>query len=86
MDARGGSDAIYEMMDSEEGNIARQLFEKEEKEQKEEEDRQIKAEETRRRTGFSAADNEARKPRSAEEMAAEAKMLAEEMEKEEDID
>jgi diadenosine tetraphosphate (Ap4A) HIT family hydrolase len=82
LDARGGSDAIYEMLDGEEGNIARQLFEKEEKEDKEEEEREEREEEQRRRTGIPAVDNEARRPRSDEEMAAEAKMLAMEMEKE----
>ncbi|KAL1956120.1 hypothetical protein VTO42DRAFT_7639 [Malbranchea cinnamomea] len=81
LDARGGSDAIYEMLDGEEGNIARQLFEKEQKQIAEEEEEEQRQEERKRR-GFPAVDNEARKPRTEEEMTAEAKMLAAEMEKE----
>lgn len=77
LEDRGGSDAIYGMLDGEEGNVARQLFEREEREEVEREDDELE-----RRTGFPAVDNEERRPRSEEEMEAEATMLAEEMEKE----
>lgn len=67
LDHRGGTDAIYEMMDGSEGNIAKQLWERMEE---------------RQRTKFPRVDNEERKPRSEEEMMEEARMLAHEMEKE----
>ena len=83
LDARGGSDAIYEMLDGEEGDVARQLFEKDEKEAvEEEEEEERERAEGEGRSGFPAVDNESRKPRSEVEMAEEAKMLAAEMEKE----
>ncbi|KAG5298014.1 HIT domain-containing protein [Histoplasma ohiense] len=72
LDQRGGSDAIYEMMEGQEGNIARHLGEMvEEKRQREKE-----------RSRFPRADNEGREPRSEEEMMEEAFALAKEMEQE----
>lgn len=66
LDSRGGSDAIYEMMDGEEGDVGGHM-ERRSKGQK-----------------WTGPDNEARKPRSEEEMNVEADMLRKEMEKEVD--
>ncbi|KAK2809680.1 hypothetical protein FQN49_008593 [Arthroderma sp. PD_2] len=71
LDHKGGSDAIYGMMDGEEGDIGRFLAE-----------RKIAMESRRTRSGFPAVDNDSREPRSEEEMQTEAEMLAKEMEKE----
>lgn len=69
-DHRGGSDAVYRMMDGEEGNIRGQMEE---------------AEESKRRSNFPAVDtDEQRKPRTEDEMKKEAEWLAEEMEKDSD--
>ena len=63
LDDRGGSDAIYGILEGEEGDVGKHL---------------------RKNAGdrpkFPKVDNEARKPRSEEEMAAEARKLAQEME------
>ncbi|EEP77553.1 Bis(5'-adenosyl)-triphosphatase [Uncinocarpus reesii 1704] len=67
LDHKGGSDAIYGMLDGDEGDIAQYMWQR--------------AEERRGRR-FPAVDNEGRMPRSDEEMRAEADMLALEMEKE----
>lgn len=65
---RGGQDAIYGMMDGEQGDLGRQL-------------RDRRGEEGRAK--FPAVDaDESRKPRSDEEMIKEAEWLAQEMEKE----
>ncbi|KAJ6135558.1 hypothetical protein N7512_000718 [Penicillium capsulatum] len=71
LDHRGGTDAIYDMLDGEEGDIGKAF-------------RQGAggSEASSRRTRFPVVDNEERKPRSAEEMEEEAQMLAGEMEKE----
>ena len=60
LDARGGTDAVYDMLDGEEGDLGKQY--------------------RQRRTRFPAVDNEERRPRSMEDMEAEARMLAKEME------
>ncbi|KAI1914145.1 Dinucleoside triphosphate hydrolase [Ophidiomyces ophidiicola] len=67
LDHKGGSDAIYGMLDGDEGDIARFLWERMER---------------RNHRKFPAVDNESRMPRSDEEMKEEAERLAEEMEKE----
>ncbi|KAL9619700.1 MAG: hypothetical protein Q9160_005720 [Pyrenula sp. 1 TL-2023] len=66
LDSKGGSDAIYEMMDGEEGDVGGHM-ERRNKGQK-----------------WTGPDNEARKPRSEEEMNADADMLRKEMDKEVD--
>jgi bis(5'-adenosyl)-triphosphatase len=71
LDERGGTDAIYEMMEGEERDLNKQLREKEAKAQEE------------KKGKFPAVDNDSRKPRSDEEMQKEAEWLAEEMAKEE---
>ncbi len=63
LDDRGGSDAIYSMIDSEEGNVGKHLRDMSED-----------------RPQFPKVENEARKPRSVEEMSEEARKLAQEME------
>ncbi|KAL1998600.1 hypothetical protein VTN02DRAFT_5912 [Thermoascus thermophilus] len=73
LDHRGGTDAVYPMMDGEEGDIARFQCERME---------DFAQGGERRRAGFPRVDNEERKPRSEAEMVAEAQMLAREMEKE----
>ncbi|KAL6717126.1 Dinucleoside triphosphate hydrolase [Lecanora helva] len=64
LDDRGGSDAIYGMIDSEEGNVGKHFRDMSED-----------------RPKFPKVDDAARKPRSADEMADEARMLSQEMEK-----
>ena len=63
LDDRGGSDAIYSMMDSDDGNVGRHLRDM-----------------CDDRPQFPKVDEGARQPRSQEEMAAEARNLAREME------
>lgn len=72
LDHRGGTDAVYEMLDGEEGDLKRGFRDA------------IEEDHGGRDPGrrFSAVDNEGRTPRSMEEMQAEAEMLAREMEKE----
>ena len=71
LDHRGGTDAVYDLLDGEEGDVGKAHREGEDG-----------IEKPRRRTRFPVVDNEARKPRSAEEMSRETDMLAREMEKE----
>ncbi|ODH26062.1 hypothetical protein ACO22_04841 [Paracoccidioides brasiliensis] len=71
LDHRGGSDALYGMMEGDEGDIAKQLGELAEAGKEGVEVGRVR---------FPAVDNEARKPRSEEEMRAEALALAKEME------
>ena len=63
LEDRGGSDAIYGMLEGEEGNVGKHLRESQGD-----------------RPKFPAVDNDTRKPRSDEEMAAEAQKLGREME------
>ena len=97
LDHRGGTDAVYELLDGEEGDIGRvqREFGTEvegkdagsgsgsgsvigEVRRQQEDD----AKSGGRRTRFPAVDDRERKPRTMEEMEAEAEMLAREMEKE----
>jgi bis(5'-adenosyl)-triphosphatase len=71
LEDKGGTDAIYEMMEGDEGDLNKQLREKERKEDK-------------GRPKFPAVDNEQRKPRGDEEMQKEAEWLAKEMAKDEE--
>jgi bis(5'-adenosyl)-triphosphatase len=71
LEDKGGTDAIYEMMEGDEGDLNKQLREKERKEEE-------------GRAKFPAVDNEQRKPRSDEEMQKEAEWLAKEMAKDEE--
>ncbi|KAH6612044.1 HIT-like domain-containing protein [Boeremia exigua] len=70
LEHRGGTDAIYEMMESEEAHLGNQMKQKERADEE-------------ARGGFPAVDNDSRKPRSNEEMQKEAEWLAEEMAKDE---
>ncbi|KAJ5907689.1 hypothetical protein N7495_000371 [Penicillium taxi] len=70
LDSRGGTDAVYDMLDGEEGNVGKAL-------------RESQAEvDEKKRSRFPVVDNDARKPRTAEDMRSEAEILALEMEKE----
>ena len=70
LDERGGGDAIYDMMDGEEGNVGKDFLELQ------------KARVAKdRRKDFKPDASDDRKPRSAEEMNEEAAWLREEMEK-----
>lgn len=71
LDDRGGTDAVYDMLGGEEGDVGRAL-------------REAAAGSGRAHTmaKVPAVDFEERKPRSQEEMKAEAEMLAREMDKE----
>lgn len=62
MDDRGGTDAIYKLLEGEEGDIGRHLRERDQG-----------------RPKFPVVEESQRKPRSEEEMAEEAKTLADEM-------
>lgn len=74
LEDNGGTDAIYGMMESEDADLGKQLKEKERVARTE-----LREEE--KKGGFPAVDNDARKPRSDEEMQREAQWLAEEMAK-----
>ncbi|WEW59605.1 Dinucleoside triphosphate hydrolase [Emydomyces testavorans] len=67
LDHKGGSDAIYGMLDGEEGHVAKHM---------------VEIIERRSRIKFPAVDEESRMPRSVEEMREEAELLAKEMERE----
>ncbi|KAJ5113774.1 hypothetical protein N7456_002308 [Penicillium angulare] len=72
LDHRGGTDAVYDMLNGKEGDIGRALLR----------DSGGATEETRRKRseGFPVPDDEERKPRGEEEMVVEAEMLRGEME------
>jgi bis(5'-adenosyl)-triphosphatase len=74
LEEKGGTDAIYDMLESKDADLNKQLSEKE---------RAARAElvEEEKKGGFPAVDNDARKPRSDDEMQKEAAWLAEEMAK-----
>ena len=72
LDHKGGTDAVYEMMDGEEGDIG--AFQAQRQEER--------AGRGGKANRFPAIESEERRPRSDEEMKAEADMLAREMEKE----
>ena len=70
LDHRGGTDAVYDMLDGEDGDVGKAFRDADATEQ------------PKTRTRFPAVDNEGRKPRSHDEMRDEAEMLAREMEME----
>ncbi|KAJ5671120.1 Histidine triad (HIT) protein [Penicillium longicatenatum] len=74
LDHRGGTDAVYDMLDGEEGDVGKAF--------KEAGGEEAEVEKPQKKSRFPVVDNEARKPRGMEEMIAEAEMLAREMEKE----
>ncbi|KAH7382645.1 HIT-like domain-containing protein [Phaeosphaeria sp. MPI-PUGE-AT-0046c] len=78
LEAKGGTDAIYEMMESEDADLGKQLA------QKERVARAEPAEEVKKGK-FPAVDNDSRQPRSDEEMQKEAEWLADEMAKEDQV-
>jgi bis(5'-adenosyl)-triphosphatase len=70
LEEKGGTDAIYEMLEGKEGDLNKQLTDKERAA-------------TEERAKFPIVDNDSRKPRSDDEMRREAQWLAEEMAKDE---
>lgn len=76
LEEKGGTDAIYAMMESEDADLSKQLANKE---------REAGAglAEEERKSRFPAVDNDSRKPRSDDEMQKEAEWLAEEMARDE---
>ncbi|KAI4286881.1 MAG: hypothetical protein L6R35_003865 [Caloplaca aegaea] len=62
LEDQGGSDAIYGMLEGEDGNVGKHLWEK-----------------SNQRPKFPSVDDSSRQPRTAEEMADEARKLADEM-------
>jgi len=68
LEEMGGTDAIYEMLEGKEGDLNRQLKDKE-------------STVTEERAKFPVVDDDARKPRSDDEMQTEAQWLVEEMAK-----
>lgn len=79
MDNKGGNDAIYSMMESEEGNVGKHLERK-----ADQDDTPADGIQGDNRGALPGMDAEYRKPRSDEEMRKEAKWLASEMDKESD--
>lgn len=73
---RGGTDAIYEMMESDDADLNKQL-------QAKEAVARAQLADDERKGRFPAVDNDSRKPRSDEEMRQEAEWLAQEMAKDE---
>lgn len=72
MDSKGGGDAIYSLMDGEDGNIGKAFAEMQQQRDR------------RKDRSFVAAPDADRKPRAQEEMAQEAEWLAGEMTKDDD--
>ncbi|KAJ5123950.1 uncharacterized protein N7515_007775 [Penicillium bovifimosum] len=80
LDHIGGTDAVYDLLDGDEGDLGRVFSGSSTGEDGE--GGNGKGNGNGRRSRFPAVDNEARKPRGEEEMSAEAEMLAREMENE----
>jgi bis(5'-adenosyl)-triphosphatase len=76
LEEKGGTDAIYEMMESEDADLNKQLAEKERT-------ARMDLAEDEKKGRFPAVDNDSRKPRGDEEMQKEAEWLAQEMAKDE---
>ncbi|KAH6872468.1 HIT-like domain-containing protein [Alternaria rosae] len=76
LEEKGGTDAIYAMMESEDADLSKQLANN---------DRASRADiaEEEKKGRFPAVDNDSRKPRSDDEMQKEAEWLAEEMARDE---
>jgi bis(5'-adenosyl)-triphosphatase len=72
LEEKGGTDAIYAMMESEDADLSKQLADKERT-------AAARLAEEERKGRFPAVDNDSRKPRSDEEMQKEAEWLADEM-------
>ncbi|KAJ5805196.1 Histidine triad (HIT) protein [Penicillium riverlandense] len=77
LDHAGGMDAVYDLLDEEERDMARALRDAGADTSADEAEEGVRS-----RSRFPAVDNEGRKPRGEQEMRAEAEMLAREMEKE----
>jgi Diadenosine tetraphosphate (Ap4A) hydrolase and other HIT family hydrolases len=84
LDHAGGTDAVYDLLDGDEGDLGRAfknaVTTEEGNQSTEVGDRN--AVNSGRRSRFPVVDNDARKPRDEEDMRAEAEMLSQEMENE----
>ena len=78
LEGKGGNDAVYGMLEGEEGDIGEHLRERERERDGDSRERETSA----GRPKFPKVDEESRRPRGEEEMRTEAEMLRAEMEKE----
>lgn len=81
LDHAGGTDAIYDMLDGDEGDLEK-VFKNDVPTEEGNQSAEVGNVNSGRRSRFPAVDNDARKPRGEEDMRAEAGMLAQEMENE----
>lgn len=84
LDHAGGTDAVYDLLDGDEGDLGR-VFKNAVPTEEGNQSAEVgngNAVNSGRRSRFPAVDNDARKPRGEEDMRAEAEMLAQEMENE----
>ncbi|CAG7959765.1 unnamed protein product [Penicillium olsonii] len=83
LDHRGGTDAVYDLLDGEEGDLAKAYKDAKTGDADKTGDEPANGTDAQtRRSKFPAVDNEQRRPRGEAEMKAEAEMLAREMENE----
>lgn len=84
LDHAGGTDAVYDLLDGDEGDLGR-VFKNAVPTEEGNQSPEVgngNAVNSGRRSRFPVVDNDARKPRGEEDMRAEAEMLAQEMENE----
>lgn len=84
LDHAGGTDAVYDLLDGDEGDLGR-VFKNAVPTEEGNQSTEVgngNAVKSGTRSRFPAVDNDARKPRGEEDMRAEAEMLAQEMENE----
>ncbi|CAG8071780.1 unnamed protein product [Penicillium salamii] len=83
LDHRGGTDAVYDLLDGDEGDLAKAFKETGAQDADQAGNESVAGTESeKRRSRFPVVDNDQRRPRGEEEMKAEAEMLAREMENE----
>ncbi|CAG8380417.1 unnamed protein product [Penicillium salamii] len=83
LDHRGGTDAVYDLLDGDEGDLAKAFKDIGARDADQAGNESVTGTEVeKRRSRFPVVDNDQRRPRGEEEMKAEAEMLAREMENE----
>ncbi|CAG8942390.1 unnamed protein product [Penicillium salamii] len=83
LDHRGGTDAVYDLLDGDEGDLAKAFKDTGVQDADQAGNESVAGTESeKRRSRFPVVDNDQRRPRGEEEMKAEAEMLAREMENE----
>ncbi|CAG8179715.1 unnamed protein product [Penicillium salamii] len=83
LDHRGGTDAVYDLLDGDEGDLAKAFKDTGARDADQAGNESVTGTEVeKRRSRFPVVDNDQRRPRGEEEMKAEAEMLAREMENE----